>query len=68
MIFMENVKVPENRMFKEVSGLKGLFGCLNNARYGISWGALGEAEFCLSQAQRYALERWVPTAAKCSLE
>lgn len=60
MIIMENVKVPEDSMFKEVSGLKGPFGRLNNGRYGISWGALGAADFCLSQAQTYALERWVP--------
>ena len=44
MIFMEDVMVPAENMLPNVSGLAGPFGCLNNARYGISWGALGAAE------------------------
>jgi glutaryl-CoA dehydrogenase len=45
---MDDVKVPIENMFPDVKGLRGPFSCLNNARYGISWGALGAAEFCLS--------------------
>ncbi len=56
-IVMEDVKVPEANLLPNVSGLKGPFGCLNNARYGISWGALGAAEFCWHAARRYTLER-----------
>ena len=44
MIFMEDVFVPAENMLENVSGLAGPFGCLNNARYGISWGAIGAAE------------------------
>ena len=56
MIFMDNVRVPkENEL--EVSGLKGPFSCLNNARYGISWGVLGAAEFCMHTARDYVLDR-----------
>lgn len=55
-IFMEGVFVPaENEL--NVSGLKGPFSCLNKARYGIGWGALGAAEFCLQAARNYTLER-----------
>lgn len=50
-IVMEDVKVPEENMFPEVKGLKGPFACLNNARFGISWGALGAAEFCFHKAR-----------------
>ncbi|KAG0173441.1 hypothetical protein DFQ28_008393 [Apophysomyces sp. BC1034] len=57
MIMMDNVEVPLDNMLPNVKGLKGPFGCLNNARYGISWGALGAAEFCLAQAREYTLER-----------
>src|SRR6202046_4664668 len=46
MIMMDNVTVPENAMLPAVKGLRGPFSCLNNARYGIAWGALGAAEFC----------------------
>ncbi|KAI9597317.1 glutaryl-CoA dehydrogenase [Syncephalis fuscata] len=57
MIHMDNVEVPAENLLPNVSGLKGPFGCLNNARYGIAWGALGAAEFCLAQAREYALNR-----------
>jgi len=57
MIMMEDVEVPEENLLPNVSGLKGPFGCLNNARYGIAWGALGAAEFCFHTARNYALER-----------
>ena len=57
MIMMSDVFVPEDNMFATVSGLKGPFGCLNSARYGISWGALGAAEFCWHAARNYTLER-----------
>ncbi|GBC00268.1 hypothetical protein RclHR1_00380036 [Rhizophagus clarus] len=58
MIMMDNVEVPEENLFPNVEGLKGPFGCLNNARYGISWGVLGSSEFCLAQARDYALGRY----------
>lgn len=51
MIMMDNVEVPAENMLEGVKGLKGPFGCLNNARYGIAWGALGAAEFCVNQAR-----------------
>jgi glutaryl-CoA dehydrogenase len=54
---MDDVKVPIENMFPDVKGLRGPFSCLNNARYGISWGALGAAEFCLSFTREYALNR-----------
>lgn len=57
MIFMDNVKVPKENMLPYIKGLKGPFTCLNNARYGISWGVLGSAEDCFSRARNYALER-----------
>jgi glutaryl-CoA dehydrogenase len=56
---MDGVEVPEANIFPEVAGLKGPFGCLNKARYGIAWGALGAAEFCWHAARSYALERQV---------
>ncbi len=56
-IVMDNVPVPEANLLPNVSGLKGPFGCLNNARYGIAWGALGAAEFCWHAARTYTLER-----------
>jgi glutaryl-CoA dehydrogenase len=56
-IVMDQVFVPESHMFPDVSGLAGPFGCLNKARYGIAWGALGAAEFCWHAARRYALDR-----------
>lgn len=57
MIFMDNVRVPAKNHLTGISGLAGPFGCLNNARYGISWGALGAAEFCMETALNYTLER-----------
>ena len=56
-IVMDNVAVPEENLLPNVAGLKGPFGCLNNARYGIAWGALGAAEFCWHAARSYTLER-----------
>jgi glutaryl-CoA dehydrogenase len=56
-IVMDNVFVPEENLLPNVSGLKGPFGCLNRARYGIAWGALGAAEFCWHQARTYTMER-----------
>jgi glutaryl-CoA dehydrogenase len=57
MIMMDNVEVSEDALLPEMQGLKGPFGCLNRARYGISWGALGAAEFCLHAARQYGLDR-----------
>jgi len=57
MILMEDVEVPAANMLPNVKGLKGPFSCLNNARYGISWGSLGAAEFCVAQAREYVLNR-----------
>ncbi|KAK9717182.1 hypothetical protein K7432_006400 [Basidiobolus ranarum] len=57
MIMMEDVEVPVENMLPNVKGLKGPFGCLNNARFGIAWGALGAAQSCLNQARDYTLER-----------
>lgn len=56
-IVMEDVFVPEENLLPGVSGLKGPFGCLNKARYGIAWGAMGSAEFCWMSARSYTLER-----------
>ncbi|NMP16941.1 acyl-CoA dehydrogenase [Thalassotalea sp. Y01] len=56
-IVMDNVFVPEENMFPEVRGLKGPFSCLNMARYGISWGAMGAAEDCWHRARQYGLDR-----------
>ncbi|HET9699572.1 MAG TPA: acyl-CoA dehydrogenase [Burkholderiales bacterium] len=56
-IVMDEVFVPEENAFPEIRGLKGPFGCLNKARYGIAWGALGAAEFCWHAARSYVLER-----------
>ena len=56
-IVMDRVFVPEENAFPEVQGLKGPFTCLNSARYGIAWGALGAAEFCWHTARQYTLER-----------
>jgi len=56
-IVMEDVAVPEENLLPNVSGLKGPFGCLNNARFGIAWGALGAAEFCWHAARNYTLNR-----------
>jgi glutaryl-CoA dehydrogenase len=56
-IVMDDVFVPEENRLPNVEGLKGPFGCLNNARYGIAWGALGAAEFCWHAARQYVLDR-----------
>ncbi|KMT56437.1 acyl-CoA dehydrogenase [Pseudomonas fildesensis] len=56
-IVMDNVFVPEENIFPDVRGLKGPFTCLNSARYGISWGALGAAESCWHTARQYTLDR-----------
>lgn len=56
-IFMDDVVVPEENLLPNVTGLKGPFGCLTNARYGIAWGTLGAAEFCLHTARDYTLGR-----------
>ncbi len=57
MIMMDEVRVPASALLPNVEGLKGPFGCLNRARYGISWGAMGAAEFCLHAARQYGLDR-----------
>ncbi len=57
MIAMEDVQVGDDAILPKVAGLKGPFSCLNKARYGIGWGALGAAEFCYDAARRYTLER-----------
>ncbi|GAA5809704.1 hypothetical protein MFLAVUS_003117 [Mucor flavus] len=57
MIMMDNVEIPLENMLPKAKGLGGPFGCLNNARYGIAWGALGAAEACLDQARTYTLDR-----------
>jgi len=67
MVLMDEVEVGEDALLPEVQGLKGPFGCLNRARYGISWGAMGAAEFCLHAARQYGLDRkqfGVPLASK----
>jgi glutaryl-CoA dehydrogenase len=56
-IVMDDVFVPEENRLPGVEGLKGPFGCLNSARYGIAWGALGAAEFCWHAARQYVLDR-----------
>jgi glutaryl-CoA dehydrogenase len=56
-IVLEDCVVPEENLMPNVKGLAGPFGCLNNARYGISWGAMGAAEFCWHRARQYVLER-----------
>ena len=57
MIMMDGVKLGAEALLPNVEGLKGPFGCLNRARYGISWGALGAAEFCYAAARQYGLDR-----------
>ena len=56
-IVMENVEVAEDALLPHVEGLKGPFGCLNRARYGIAWGVMGAAEFCWQAARQYGLDR-----------
>jgi glutaryl-CoA dehydrogenase len=57
MIMMDDVAVAEDAMLPGVKGLRGPFSCLNNARYGIAWGALGAAEFCWQAARDYTMQR-----------
>ncbi|KAA8898811.1 acyl-CoA dehydrogenase/oxidase [Sphaerosporella brunnea] len=57
MIMMDDVEVPTENMFPDITGLRGPFSCLNSARYGIAWGAMGALEDCLARARTYALER-----------
>ncbi|MEM8984194.1 MAG: acyl-CoA dehydrogenase [Pseudomonadota bacterium] len=57
MIMLDNVEVGDDALLPNVEGLKGPFGCLNRARYGISWGAMGAAEFCYAAARQYGLDR-----------
>src|SRR6185295_2679582 len=57
MIMMDEVLVPEANLLPNVKGLKGPFGCLNRARFGICWGAMGAAEFCFEAARNYTLQR-----------
>ncbi|SOB80386.1 glutaryl-CoA dehydrogenase [Sphingomonas guangdongensis] len=66
-IVMDGVEVGEDALLPNVEGLKGPFGCLNRARYGIAWGTMGAAEFCLEATRRYTLDRQqfgVPLASK----
>ena len=56
-IVMQNVFVPEDNLLPNASGLKGPFGCLNKARFGIAWGTMGAAEFCWHSARQYTLDR-----------
>jgi glutaryl-CoA dehydrogenase len=56
-IVMDGVEVSEDQLLPNVQGLSGPFGCLNKARYGIAWGALGAAEFCFNAARQYTLDR-----------
>jgi glutaryl-CoA dehydrogenase len=56
-IVLDDVFVPEENLLPNVKGLKGPFGCLNKARYGIAWGAMGAAEFCWHQARQYVIDR-----------
>tara|TARA_B100000795_G_C22640882_1_gene376423 strand:- start:102 stop:785 length:684 start_codon:yes stop_codon:yes gene_type:complete len=56
-IVMDDVEVSESALLPNVEGLKGPFGCLNRARYGIAWGVIGAAEFCWNAARQYGLDR-----------
>jgi glutaryl-CoA dehydrogenase len=56
-IVLEDVFVPDDMMFPDVTGLKGPFACLNSARYGIVWGVVGAAENCYQRARQYVMER-----------
>jgi glutaryl-CoA dehydrogenase len=56
-IVLQNVELPEENLLPNVAGLKGPFGCLNRARYGIAWGSMGAAEACFAAARGYTLER-----------
>ena len=56
-IVLDDVEIPEENLLPNVSGLAGPFGCLNRARFGIGWGAIGAAEACFAQARQYTLDR-----------
>ena len=56
-VVMDEVNVPEENILPEIAGLRGPFGCLNKARYGICWGVIGAAEFCWHAARQYTLDR-----------
>ena len=56
-IVLQDAVIPEENLLPNVTGLAGPFGCLNNARYGIAWGAMGAAEFCWHRARQYVLDR-----------
>ena len=56
-IVMDDVFVPEENLLPNVSGLRGPFGCLNRARFGIAWGTMGAAEFCWYAARQYTMDR-----------
>ncbi len=57
MVQLDDVDIPEDAILPDVQGLKGPFSCLNRARYGISWGSMGAAEFCFHAARQYVLDR-----------
>lgn len=57
MIILDDVRIPEDNLLPKVEGLRGPFTCLNNARYGIAWGALGAAEACMTMARQYTIDR-----------
>jgi glutaryl-CoA dehydrogenase len=57
MVMMDGIELGEDALLPDVQGLKGPFGCLNRARYGISWGSMGAAEFCFHAARQYGLDR-----------
>lgn len=56
-LVFDDVFIPDENVFPDIKGLKGPFTCLNSARYGIAWGAVGAAEFCYQQARQYVLDR-----------
>jgi glutaryl-CoA dehydrogenase len=56
-VFMEDVKIPHDALLPKSGGLGSPFSCLNNARYGISWGVMGALEDCIARSREYALER-----------
>ena len=60
-VFMDNVQVPADALLPKSSGLGSPFSCLNNARFGISWGVVGALEDCIARTRDYALERYAPS-------
>merc|ERR1719478_823237 len=57
MLHFDEVKVPKENVLPNVTGMRGPFACLNSARLGIAWGALGAAEFCVEAAREYTMDR-----------